>query len=143
MNQSVSGLMAIVIFAILLFFFFSAIGASPGISYRSSTGALNSNRSSNSGVGTPFVLPTGTGLPTAPLAPSAVEASRNGQAAEGTLSTGTTRYTVQRGEWLNLIAQRYSTTVNAILAVNPEISDPSLIAPGQEILIPAANSATP
>ena len=50
---------------------------------------------------------------------------------------------MQRGEWLNLIAQRYSTTVNAILAVNPEISDPSLIAPGQEILIPAANGTTP
>ena len=143
MNQGASGLMAIVIFAILLFFFFSAIGASPGISYLTSSGAINNSGSSNSGVGTPFVLPAGTGLEAAPTATSVVGASSNGQAASGTLSTGTTRYTVQRGEWLNLIAQRYSTTVNAILAVNPEISDPSLIAPGQEILIPAANDATP
>ena len=143
MNQGASGLMAIVIFAILLFFFFSAIGASPGISYLTSSGAINNSGSSNSGVGTPFVLPAGTGLEAAPTATSVVGASSNGQAASGTLSTGTTRYTVQRGEWLNLIAQRYSTTVNAILAVNPEISDPSLIAPGQEILIPAANGTTP
>ena len=143
MNQSTSGLMAILIFALLLFFFFSAIGASPGLSYLTSSGAINNSASSNSGAGTPFVLPAGTALETAPTATSIVGASSNGQAASGTLSTGTTRYTVQRGEWLNLIAQRYSTTVNAILAVNPEISDPSLIAPGQEILIPAANDATP
>ena len=63
MNQGASGLMAIVIFAILLFFFFSAIGASPGISYLTSSGAINNSGSSNSGVGTPFVLPAGTGLP--------------------------------------------------------------------------------
>lgn len=143
MNQGASGLMAIVIFAILLLFFFSAIAAAPGLSYVTSTSAINNSGGSTTGVGTPFVLPAGTGLETAPIPTSVVEASSNVQAVGGSLTTGTTRYTVQRGEWLNLIAQRYGTTVNAILAVNPEISDPSLIVPGQEILIPVANSTTP
>ena len=46
------------------------------------------------------------------------------------------RYTVQPGEWLRAIAERYGTTVDAVLALNPEITDPDLLRPGQEIYLP-------
>ena len=49
-----------------------------------------------------------------------------------------TVYIVQPGDTLFKIAQRFGTTVNAILAANPEITDPNRIYPGQKILIPAA-----
>lgn len=46
-------------------------------------------------------------------------------------------YVVQRGDTLFIIARRFNTTVSAILAVNPEITDPNLIFPGQIIIIPS------
>jgi nucleoid-associated protein YgaU len=51
---------------------------------------------------------------------------------------GLTVYVVQKSDTLFKIAQRFGTTVAAILRVNPEIKDPNLIFPGQKILIPAA-----
>lgn len=45
-------------------------------------------------------------------------------------------YIVQPGDTLFFIAQRFNTTVNAILAVNPQITNPNLIFPGQVIMIP-------
>ena len=46
-------------------------------------------------------------------------------------------YNVQRGDTLRKIASRLSTTVEAILAVNPQIINPNLIYVGQAINIPA------
>ena len=43
---------------------------------------------------------------------------------------------VQRGESLSIIAQRYGTTVQAILAANPSITNPNLIFAGQTIFVP-------
>jgi LysM repeat protein len=43
---------------------------------------------------------------------------------------------VQRGEYLSLIAQRYGTTTQAILAANPQITNPNLIYAGQTIFVP-------
>ncbi len=48
-----------------------------------------------------------------------------------------TVYIVQPGDTLFKIAQRFRTTVDAILAANPEIKDPNVIFPGQKIIIPA------
>lgn len=48
-----------------------------------------------------------------------------------------TVYIVQPGDTLFKIAQRFRTTVDAILAANPEIKDPNLIFAGQKIIIPA------
>lgn len=45
-------------------------------------------------------------------------------------------YIVQPGDHLFDIARRYHTTVHAILALNPQITDPNLIYPGQTIVIP-------
>lgn len=49
-----------------------------------------------------------------------------------------TVYIVQPGDTLFRIAQRFGTTVDAILAANPDIKDPNVIFPGQKILIPKA-----
>lgn len=51
--------------------------------------------------------------------------------------TGATSvYYVQAGDTLRKIAARFDTTVDAILKVNPQIVNPSLIYPGQRIVIP-------
>ena len=43
---------------------------------------------------------------------------------------------VQRGEYLSIIAQRYGTTQQAILAANPQITNPQLIFAGNILNIP-------
>ncbi len=43
---------------------------------------------------------------------------------------------VQPGEYLSLIAQRYGTTTQAILAANPQITNWNLIYTGQTIFVP-------
>lgn len=47
-----------------------------------------------------------------------------------------TVYVVQPGDTLFRIAQRFGTTVQAIVAANPQITDPNKIFPGQKIIIP-------
>jgi LysM repeat protein len=46
-------------------------------------------------------------------------------------------YYVQRGDTLRKIASKFSTTVDAILRANPQISNPNVIYVGQAITIPA------
>jgi LysM repeat protein len=46
-------------------------------------------------------------------------------------------YYVQKGDTLRKIASKFSTTVDAILRVNPQISNPNVIYVGQAITIPA------
>ncbi len=49
---------------------------------------------------------------------------------------GGVNHIVQRGEYLALIARTYGTTVHAILAVNPHITNMNRIYPGQVIFVP-------
>lgn len=44
-------------------------------------------------------------------------------------------YTVQPGDTLFLIAQRFGTTLQALIACNPQITNPNLIFPGQVICV--------
>lgn len=50
---------------------------------------------------------------------------------------------VQRGEYLSVIAQRYGTTVQAILTANPQITNPNLIFAGQTIFVPFGTQPPP
>ncbi|MDD4146677.1 MAG: LysM domain-containing protein, partial [Clostridia bacterium] len=45
-------------------------------------------------------------------------------------------YVIQQGDTLYSIAARYGVTVRAILAVNPQITNPNLISVGQMIKVP-------
>jgi len=47
-----------------------------------------------------------------------------------------TSYVVRQGDTLFLIAQRFNTTVERIVAVNSQITDSNVISPGQRIRIP-------
>ena len=44
-------------------------------------------------------------------------------------------YTFQQGDTLWLIAQRFGISVDVLLALNPQITNPDLIYPGQVIRI--------
>ncbi|MCA9822385.1 MAG: LysM peptidoglycan-binding domain-containing protein [Dehalococcoidia bacterium] len=55
--------------------------------------------------------------------------------ASPTAETGGT-YTVEPGDSLGLIADRFGTSVEALLIANPEITDPANINVGQVIIIP-------
>jgi len=74
-----------------------------------------------------MVVPSGSGVPSTP--PPATPPPASGQT-----------YTVQRGDTLRKIADRLNTTVDAILKVNPQISNPNLIYVGQVINLPAGLS---
>jgi spore coat assembly protein SafA len=45
-------------------------------------------------------------------------------------------YTVQRGDSLSAIAQQNGVSLSSLIAANPQISNPNLIYPGQEVRIP-------
>lgn len=49
-------------------------------------------------------------------------------------------YVVQPGDTLTSIAQRYNTTIDAILAINPDIDNPNLIYVGEIIKIPTSTT---
>ncbi|MGB9780748.1 LysM peptidoglycan-binding domain-containing protein [Caldanaerobacter sp.] len=51
-------------------------------------------------------------------------------------------YIVKPGDSLWTIAQKFNTSVDAILKANPEIKDPNLIYPGQRIIIPGTSEKT-
>ena len=69
-----------------------------------------------------LVVPSGQGVPVPPPPTS-------GQV-----------YYAQRGDTLRKIAAKFNTTVDAILKVNPQITNPNLIYVGQAITIPAEAS---
>ena len=49
--------------------------------------------------------------------------------------TGTIIYTVKSGDTLSEIAKNYGTTINSIVSLNPNIANPNLIYPGQQLTI--------
>lgn len=72
---------------------------------------------------TPTSLPaTATPVPPTPVPPTTTPAPVQ-------------RYTIQQGDTLNLIAQRFGVTVDQILAANPGLR-PEVLRIGQEIIIP-------
>lgn len=51
--------------------------------------------------------------------------------------TGAAFYTVQPGDTLSGIARRFGATVEVLLRLNPAVTDPNLIYPGQTLLVSA------
>jgi LysM repeat protein len=76
---------------------------------------------------TPTSAPTETETPTATLTPS-----------------GPFEYTVQQGDSVSSIAERFGTNIPTLLALNPSIQPPSYnILVGQKILVPPPNMQLP
>ncbi|MBS1253132.1 MAG: hypothetical protein MAG451_02179 [Anaerolineales bacterium] len=90
---------------------------------------------------TPTLEPTVTLTPT-PIPPTATPTSTPTRTPTATPSATPTPefipYEVQSGDTLGGIASRFGMSVAAILAVNPEMDEDTLLQIGQEIRIPAA-----
>jgi len=85
--------------------------------------------------------PTSVATTTIPAPPPTTPAAVPPTPAPGT-GTGPTTYTVQWGDWLNKIAQKFGVTTQEILAANPGLN-PNRIYPGQVLNIPAPGGSVP
>ena len=56
---------------------------------------------------------------------------------------GNQSYRVVSGDTMFEIARRFGITLDALIAANPQIADPNLIFPGQEICVPVPSAVTP
>lgn len=87
--------------------------------------------------GTPGISPTPGGTPTAmPTATATPGPSPTPPAPEFT------EYTVQQGDSLSSIAQRFGTTVDELARING-LADPNTLSVGQKLKVPAPLSASP
>src|SRR5205823_6606113 len=59
-----------------------------------------------------------------------------GAAPQATASPASGNYTIQWGDCLSVLAERWGTSVSALLASNPEITNPDLIFAGAELKVP-------
>jgi len=71
---------------------------------------------------------------------SAPAARASASSAPAAISTSGVRYTVRAGDTLSALAQRHSTSVDALVAAN-HIADPNLILVGQVLMIPGSGTA--
>ncbi len=62
---------------------------------------------------------------------------------DGRCPPGTFAYTVQPGDSMFLIAQRFGVSLNALIAANPQIPNPNLIFPGQIVCVPIVSQTPP
>ena len=86
----------------------------------------------------PTLAPTNT--PTGTITP---EPTQTPTVTETPTASGPFIYKVQEGDNLSSIAQKFGTTIELILALNPNITDVTKIYAGQEIIIPAPNTFLP
>jgi LysM repeat protein len=78
---------------------------------------------------------TGGSSPTAAATPGGETATPE-STAEPSPTAGPAVYVVEPGDTLGGIAEQFGTTIEELLALNPEISDPGDITIGQEIRLP-------
>ncbi|MCL6594180.1 MAG: LysM peptidoglycan-binding domain-containing C40 family peptidase, partial [Alicyclobacillus sp.] len=92
-----------------------------------------------SGLATPTAwAATSSSTPTATTSSSASSSTSIGSSSSATptASASTSPYTVQAGDTLYTIAQRYGLTVQALAAANPQIQNIDLIYPGETLTLP-------
>jgi spore coat assembly protein SafA len=76
--------------------------------------------------------------------PADMSTSANGQAPmDGNCGTPTNTYTVKSGDTLSAIAAANGVSLQSLEAANPQISNPDLIYPGQNVNIPGSGSVNP
>jgi LysM repeat protein len=86
--------------------------------------------------GLPSALPSAAASLEPTTAPATTEATAVAPTTEPSPAASPRLYRVRAGDTLFRIARRFDTTVDAILAANPDISDPNDIFVGQFIAIP-------
>ena len=67
----------------------------------------------------------------------------NGSVPEAPQETTAVQYTIVSGDTLSGIAQNYGISLSTLLTANPQIENPNLIFPGQELTIPQENGSVP
>jgi LysM repeat protein len=77
----------------------------------------------------------GTGSPASTTLPTLPVTTTTTLAVPTTLA-GPIEYVIERGDTMRRIAGKFNTSVEAILAINPDITDQNKIQAGQTILIP-------
>jgi LysM repeat protein len=114
--------------------------------------AINGNRVVVSGLGNPALFegiastlrPAGTPASTAKEAAAPmVAAGAANESSAAAQALGTTTYTVRAGDTLAKIAARFGVPVSAILAANPQITNPDRIYIGQRLTIPTSSGGQP
>jgi LysM repeat protein len=90
--------------------------------------------------GEPWVVSVSSGAQTAVSPRFTVTAGNPNAPAPSTCGPV---YTVQPGDWLSRIARECNTTVDAIVAANPSLENPSLIYPGRQLVMPGHQIANP
>jgi spore coat assembly protein SafA len=73
-------------------------------------------------------------------APAPQPGNGGGEAAPPTAAGN---YTVKRGDTLSAIAQHHGVSLSSLVAANPQISNPNLIHPGQQIHLPGSAQSAP
>lgn len=119
------------VFVVLAFGLWSALGAITGAADKTAIKAPPSLTATQA----PAAAPAATAAPTVATAPAATQPP-GAQPPVATAAPGAGRvHTVERGDTLTKIAQRYGTTVEAIVAANG-IKDRSRISVGDKLKIP-------
>ncbi len=127
-STMVFGLLLLAIFVILT----SASARAPtASSKRRITSQLNTSQSSSARLISAPIAPR-LPAPTLPVPTQPAPA----QPAQAQAAASQSIYTVKAGNTLYCLALRFHTTVSALLQANPQITDPSVIFPGQQLVIP-------
>lgn len=134
MNDGWPGFLAVVLFLILILLVLAS-AATPEIAAEPQL--LNNNGAVLSVTPTPnlSVAPT-VQLIVNPTAVNPAVGNTSPSLTMPTLQPGSAVYVVQPGDWLGEIARRHNTTVQAILAVNPQLTNPDVIHPGETLVLP-------
>ncbi len=114
-------------------------GGTPGVLLPVGTGTVEGAGSQT--VGTPVPLDAASPTP-ALLRPAATaEPLAQPAATSGSAASAPGTYTVQRGDTLGSIGGKFGVSTKEILAVNPTITNPDVLAVGQQIKLPSGGSA--
>ncbi len=124
-------------------------GIGTGIAVQGSTGAVSlpagpstTGASSTPASAAQSPTATATAHPSSPNPASSAaiaQVSRTEPATVGPCgATGCVVYVVRSGDTVGRIAGRFGVSIQAILAVNPQLRDPNLIVTGQTLLLPSA-----